>query len=290
MQKLTYINLHGDTLVFTSAPPYILEHVSGLGRPPIKVLTSRGVWQQGDTPERISLDARIVDLQFHIQGASRADLYAQREALMTALASPRVFDGEKQGRLIYENDHGSWWCYAIPEETNPEKRLQNWFLSAKLPFRCASPYWMTEDTHHATLQMGNGGLRLPFSFPIKLGTSSFSGTVINQGQVDAPLIIDIYGSGETPGIVNHTTGAQLTVSKPVALGETLRMNTDPNVLSVTLIAADGSQTPAHGYLSLDSALRAFVLRPGENQLEYLPSAPSTASRVQLAWQTRLEAV
>lgn len=290
MQKLTYINLHGDAIVFTSAPPYILEHVSGLSRPPIKVQTSRGVWQQGDTPERIVLDARIVDLQFHIQGASRADLYAQREALMAALASPRAFDGEKQGRLIYENDHGKWWCYAIPEETDPEKRFQNWFLSAKLPFRCASPYWKTMGTSSAMLEMGNGGFTLPFSFPIQLGSSNFSGTVVNHGQVDAPLVIQIYGSGETPSIVNRTTGAKLTVSRAVAPGEILRINTDPDVLSVTLIAADGSQTPAHGYLSMDSALRTFTLRPGENKMEYLPSAPNAASRVKMDWQTELEAI
>ena len=87
-----------------------------------------------------------------------------------------------------------------------------------------------------------------------------------------------------------STGARIAVSRPVAVGERLIIDTDPDVLSVVVRAADGTETPAHGYLSLDSSLTGFVLRPGPNNIEYLPSRPSLLSRVELQWSARLEGV
>ena len=49
MQKLIYINLTGDIIVFEGRPPYVLEKVKGLGKPKVKFNISRGVYQHGDT-------------------------------------------------------------------------------------------------------------------------------------------------------------------------------------------------------------------------------------------------
>jgi len=290
MQKLTYINLNGDSAVFGGEPPYILEHVKGLGKPAVKIAATRGAYQNGDTARSALLEPRFVDLTFHIQGESRADLYQKREALMGLLAFGRAFDGERQGRLLYQNDYGTWWIHAIPDGPDPEKRLQNWLLSSKLSFRCSDPYWNAMNARTLALFMSDLSFRLPFRFPIRFGSRRFSGSAVNDGQTDAPVRITIYGSGETPSIVNHSTGARLTVSRAIAAGETLRVNTDPEALSVIVRRADGNEEPAHGYLSLDTPLIGFTLRRGANDIEYLPSEPSKLSRVELSWNTRLEGV
>jgi hypothetical protein len=290
MQKLTYINLHGDAVTFGGAPPYILEHVKGLGKPAVKIASTRGVYQHGDTPRGALLEPRFVDFTFHIEGGSRADLYARREALMGLLALGRALDGERQGRLIYENDHGRWWIYATPDGPDPETRMQNWLLSSKLSFRCADPYWRWEAVSTLELFMSESSFRLPFRFPIRLGNRQFSGQAINAGHADAPVRITIRGSGEKPTLANHTTGAQITIARAVATDETLYIDTDPETLSVVVRDADGTETSAHGYLSLDTPLIGFALRRGINQIEYLPSQPSQLSRVQLSWDTRLEGV
>ena len=290
MQKLTYINLHGDSVTFGGEPPYILERVKGLGKPAVKIASTRGVYQHGDTTRAALLEPRFVDLSFHIRGESRADLYQKREALMGLLAYGRAFDGKYQGRLFYQNDYGTWWIHAIPDSLDPEARLQNWLLSSKLSFRCADPYWNTTEVRTLALFMRNSSFSLPFRFPIRLGSRRFSGLAVNAGQAEVPVRIAIVGSGETPTLVNHSTGARLTVSRPVATGETLRIDTAPETLSVMVRRADGSEEAAHGYLSLDTALLGFSLRRGENEIEYLPSEPSILSSVELSWNTRLEGV
>ena len=133
-------------------------------------------------------------------------------------------------------------------------------------------------------------LSLPFSFPIRLGNRGFYGVAFNGGQVAAPALIEIAGSGETPTLVNHTTGASLTVARAVAEGDLLAIDTDPEALSVTIHTAQGEQIPAHGYLTLDSSLTDFTLRPGVNELEYKPSTPSVDSLVRIRWTPRMEGV
>ncbi len=288
MQQLTYINLRGESIVFGGEGPYILEHAEGLGAPDVKFTTTRGVGQHGDTPRKALREPRFVTLTFHTQGRDRSDLYAQRLAAMGKLALPRAFDGERQGRLVYANDYGAWWCHAIPDGPDHTKRMQDWSLSTKLTLRCSSPYWRTMDASALTLEMGGASFALPFRFPIRFGRRRFTGEALNAGHVETPVRIEVAGSGEMPTLINRTTGARLAVSRAVATGETLLIDTDPDRLAVTLRAADGAETDAYGYLDISSALTGFTLQTGANALEYLPSAPSSSSRVTVSWETRLE--
>ena len=290
LQKLTYINLLGEAVTFGGEPPYVLEKVRGLGKPAYKLSAARGVYQHGETAYGFQLEPRYVELSFHVQGRSRADLYQQRKELMAALAIPNAFDGSRLARLIYQNDCGSWWIHAIPEGPDPDVRLQNWLLSARLTFRCPDPYWKTDSLGALTLAMNEATFKLPFAFPIRLGSRGFFGAAFNGGQVAAPPLIEIAGSGETPTLVNHTTGASITVARAVANGDLLVIDTDPEALSVVIRTAQGEQIPAHGYLGLDSSLAGFALCPGMNQLEYKPSAPSIASQVRIRWTPRMEGV
>jgi len=290
LQKLTYINLRGEAVEFGGGPPYVLEKVRGLGKPGYSLSAARGVYQHGETPYGLQLDPRYVELSFHIQGASRADLYQKREELMAALATPAAFDGSRTARLIYQNDHGTWWIHAIPEGPDPDARVQNWLLSAKLSFRCPDPYWKAEATAALTLCMRDGMFKLPFAFPIRLGSRGFYGTATNHGQVVASPRVEIAGTGETPTLLNHTTGASITVSRAVAHGDVLVIDTDPGALSVAIHTAQGEVIPAHGFLTLGSSLTGFSLRPGVNELEYKPSTPSIGSLVHIHWTPRMEGV
>ena len=290
LQKLTYINLLGQIVEFGGGPPYVLEKVRGLGKPGYKLPAARGVYQHGETPARFQLDARHVDLSFHIQGYSRADLYQKRRALMAALSMPAAFDGSRLARLVYQNDSGSWWTYAVPEGPDPNTRLQNWLLSAKLSFRCPDPYWKAHAPDALTLEMSGTSFKLPFAFPIRLGRRGFHGTANNCGQVPTPLRIEIAGAGETPKLVNHTTGAAIVVSRAIAHGDVMEIDTDPGALSVMIRTSQGEAVPAHGYLTPGSSLTDVTLRPGPNELEYSPSVPSFESLVHIRWMPRMEGV
>lgn len=293
MQRLEYVNLRGDKTVFGGEPPYVLEHVDGLGLAPMELISHRGVYQQGVSLQRLTREARVVECKFHVEGGeSRANMYQKRIALLAEL-SPQFALDEGTGtmaKLYYENDYGRWWTYAVPKELAYVNRLQNYMVSCPLDFSCPSPYWRGDDDHEVTLEMATGAFRLRFGFPITLGNRRFSATVYSDSQVDTPVNILIEGHGEMPTLANHTTGKSITVQRAVASGEFLEISTDEDNLYVNLLQADKQVIPAYGYLSLDSALSDFVLRPGDNRIEYIPSEASESSKVTVTWETRLEGV
>lgn len=143
----------------------------------------------------------------------------------------------------------------------------------------------------ALMAYSGSAFRFPMTFPVSFGNRKFSVTAVNTGQVDVPVAIEIYGSGEMPRLVNHTTGRSLQLSRLLAENEMLSINTDPNNLIVSVTNLEtGATESAFGYLTLDSALSVFTLRPGNNDLEYIPSFGGARSRVRVSWYGRMEGV
>lgn len=289
MQKITYINLRGEALEIGPSPPYILSALSGVEPTDVKMTSTRGAHQHGETTREILREPREVNVTASIQQAERAAMYETRMRAAALLALPACFDGESMGRLIYENDAGRWWAYAYPKTPlRGGKRILDNLLDMRVTFHCDSPYWSAMDEEYVALQMGAGAFKLPFSFPIRFGRQDFSRTARNAGAVDAPVRIEIEGTGEAPTLYNRTTGAKIAISRVIARGERLVIDTDPAKLSVTVIGINGERENAFGYLDSSLAITEFVLRPGENRIEYVPSVTSGESRVTLYWRTLYE--
>lgn len=292
MQKITYINLYHETIVFGWEEPLILAGVTGLSRSNGKLITSQGAYQNGQTIHRAQLEARKVQVTFNVYGcASREAMYRQRQRIEHILAYNRCVRDGRCGQLIYENDAGAWIVNAVPSTSIVYgKRFLNYLPNCRLTFETTSAYLKTRQASSAVLQIGSGGFSLPTRLPIRMGMRRFEGELRNEGAADAPVQITIDGTGETPKLVNHTTGAQIIVRQVIANGEKLVIDTEPDALSCVLIGADGETTDAFGYLDADTALSEFVLQPGTNRVEYIPSVASVGSKVTLQWHSMYEGV
>ena len=217
MQKLIYQNLRGERVVF-ALEPYVLASVRGLGMCGVDKATSRGSMQQGQTFTALRRDARTVDATISILARSRAELYALREALCGALSIDKAMDGEKRARLIYENDHGSWWTWAVPEGNVDWKgRACDAHVNIKLSFACESAFLYGIAPNAVTFQRRRSGFRLPMRMPLTLGSNRFSQTAQNRGHAYAPVTITILSDGEIPCLVNRSTGARLALVREFGL-------------------------------------------------------------------------
>lgn len=302
MQRIEYVNLKGERAVFEGGPPFVLEHVEGLGAAPLSVVEVRGAYQQGATFQRLSRGSRVVEATFHVQGDGRRSLYARRQRLLGLLSPQAAFDAESgaMGRLYYQNDYGTWWTYAVPELLSYVQRVHNFMVSCPLAFRCPSPFWVRVDPETGSewssvvMEMLSGDFTLPFSVSAEqgftLGSRQFTALANNLGQTDAPVLVEVDGTGEQPTLYNRTTGTQLSIGRTVPTGERLVISTAPEDLYVRLQQHSGESIDASGYLSLDSSLLDFVLAPGANALEYMPSTPSERSRIKVSWRTLVEGV
>ncbi|MDD3410638.1 MAG: phage tail family protein [Eubacteriales bacterium] len=290
MQKITYINLMNESLVFQGAP-YVLCKVSGLGMPDVDMETIRGAYQQGETVAAFRRGARHIDLTVHLMGSSRAELYALRTRALRILSPDRAVDGESRAVLIYENDSGRWQTGAIPENgLDAGSRVQNVQPNLKLSFRCESPYWYTPLESRAVIGETVSGLTLPFTLPISLGRGNYSEIVRNDGDVACPVEMWIEGRGEAPSLLNRRTGKRLTLMRPLTTGCTLHLCTDPARLRAVITDSDGVETSAFGLLSVDTPLADFTLLPGLNELVYLQGGSTAHSVIHVAWRAAFEGV
>lgn len=292
MQKVTYVNLYGEKIEFAGGPPLLLRSVSGFSRPDASIVRTQGAYQAGETFSRLQLPARSVEVAFDVPpAASREALYRERMRMERVLAGGRCLRDGETGLLLYENDAGKWQTGAVPDGTiTYGRRVQNALVGGKVRFLCPDAYLQDWNEQSAQMRMGHSGLVLPTTLPVSLGSRRFSASLVNGGTADAPVIVTIYGTGETPSLVNHTTGAVIAVEKPVASGERLVVDTDPRALSCVLHKADGTQEDAFGYLDASAAVSAFSLAPGVNEVEYAPGVASADSRVEISWRARYDGV
>ncbi len=292
MQKVTYTNAYGESLIFGQGFPFLFSSVSGLSRPDAEIVSVRGAWQAGVQMQRIQMTERNVQVQFDIlPHENREALYKRRMEAERILAGSRAMKDGKIGLLTYENDAGKWQTDAVPDGAIAYgTRFQNALPGCKVRFFCPNPYLLSAQEQTSRMHMGQDGLTLPAALPLRLGARKFSATLVNTGTANTPVRIVIYGTGESPRLVNHTTGAEIVVERAIANGERLIVDTDHRNLSCWLEKANGEKEDAFGYLSASAAMSAFMLVPGSNQVEYIPSRASLGSRVEIFWHSLYEGV
>lgn len=282
MQKLTYQNIRGHSIEFMHRP-YVLCTLRGIGFPDVDMTTATGAYQQGESILALRREPRNVKLTFHLMAASRENMYKHRTDLSGILSPALAFDGVNRAKIIYENDYGTWWTWAIPEKgLDWGERIQDNHIKITLNFACESPYWFG-DRNAAIFRATQGGFRLPFSMPIVLGSSTFEIRATNNGHAEATPTVTIYGSGDTPQLFNRTTGAVLGLTSPLPQGDILTIATDPSNLSATVQHPSGIVENAFGLLDPKASIAAFTLRAGENRLEYISDTDSRQTEIRIEW-------
>ena len=290
MQKLTYINLDNEQIVFQYAP-YVLTKVDGLGLTDMKTETLRGVYQQGDTVAGFNREARVIPVTFTLMCSTRSEMYEKRMELLRILSPDKAIRDDERATLIYENDYVRYMTYAVPVDgLASKKRVLNAQPSLKVNFRCESPFLYSINTSSVVFDYSGEGFSLPFSFPIDFGRRDYSKEANNVGHVSAPVVIEIKCEGELPRLLNQTTGKRITLVAAVPTGNTLVLNTDPARLDAKIIDDEGNETGAFGILSLDTPLAEFVLAPGINELVYEAGGASAQSEITIKWRNAYEGV
>jgi hypothetical protein len=293
MQLLTYHNLAGESVLFGAAPPFVLAHIDGTGNTSIERKTFRGANQDGQLTESVLRADRKVDITINIMTFGRSDMYRTRsDELCGALGAGKAFDRitGARARLEYQNDHGKWWTWAIPQGAPKfSKRAQNVHPDIKISFECDTPYWFSMDEKAAGFETSTITFRLPFRFPLRFGSRATEAVVMNSGHAPAPVRIEMHGEGEHPSIVNKTTGHRIALTSPLPAGAILRINTDPADLYVRM-EADGAVTNAYGLLDVTTPVSEFLLVPGSNMIGYEPGGASSRTGIALHWHDRFEGV
>lgn len=292
MQELRYINLAGESVTFGASPPYILAHIEGTQGTSIDRKTVRGARQHGAQTTMALRSDRKLSLTINLFTLGRSEMYREREALCSLLSASKAFDEDsgQRARVVYTNNLGSWWTWAMPTGAPAwADRVKDIHPALKLGFECDSPYWFSMEESKGGFDVATEGFHFPLRFPLRFSSRSLSAILVCAGHTPTPVMITVQGEGEKPALINRTTGKELRLTTPIQQGSTLRISTDEDDLYV-LLEKDGVQTNAYGLLDVTTPLSGFLLAPGENEIVYEAGGASAKTAITLRWHDRFEGV
>ena len=290
---LTWHAANGDTLVIAdpsqAVPEPMFRYLSsdGFGGTDNEIQTRRGAYQDGTTLQTVRLSPRTLMIRFLILAADRAGVEQKRRRIAAAF-NPRY----GPGTLVWTQEDGAQYalrCVALsgsPSFTPGRQAQGRVWQEVVVDLQAPDPCWF--DAAATTLPLAGltGGLVFPAFFPASFAAMGSTMIVVNEGDIAAPIRIEIPGPVLNPVVENLTTGEQIALTLDVLEGQTILIDTAYSNLLCRLQASNGTQTNAMQYLSSDSTFWQLV--PGENIVTF--SAPSGSVVVSIEYASRYTGV
>ena len=272
MEKITYTNENGESVVLSHRPPFLLSKIDGLGDVGAEVQMSRAPYQDGSTHIDTLLEPRYINMQISILSGNRVDVSAMRERLA------RVFNPKIPGTIVYENGRIRREIRAnsehVPKYPSDNRGLR--YQIALINLLCPNPYWLSIEKAEQLVTF-SGGLTFPLRLPTIFGnqdSSAKSRIILNDGDAPTPIEVTFEGPATSPiRIENETTGEFIEVNQSLLAGEKLWISTAFGRKRVEKITVDGARVNAFHYIYIDptgvnASSTFFQLQPGNNLLTY----------------------
>ena len=286
MRKRVVIeNRLGEKVEFGPFPPYVLVSID-LSGSEADIVRTQGYMQDGVTTGAVTMREMQYPLEFYIEGESLADVYGYRRHLNRIL-NPKL----KPFTLTITLPHGTFQnkitIESLPKyrvEDEQYKILQQGLLHINTP----DPYWKNEKDREIPLISWKPTFRFPFSFDptVKFGVKGEQKFVTNDGDVETPLHITIYGPCTTQVITNLTTMQSIKVEREVPAGWRLEIDTTYGHNTVELIKSDGTRINAYNWIAPGVRLNEFRLQIGLNILDYSANAGRESATVIIRFRER----
>lgn len=274
MAKLIYETSSGQ-LEFGSEAPLLVTKINGLGSVKTGIRTQKSPRQDGVTVTDMALEPRFVTIEGQIL---EPDKYRQQEIREQML---RIFRPKTEAKLTLER-YGTTRTITCVPEIAPEfpsamqSRIQSFFLSLV----CPDPYWQAEIESATEIVTWIGGLEFPLVFPTQFSTAGEKRiNVINAGDVEAPIRVEISAPATNPTLTHVGTGEFIRVKRELTGNDVLVVTTDFGNKRVEI---DGVSK----FNYIDQETTFFSLLPGDNILEYTSDDEQEKARVRISYKNR----
>lgn len=231
MEKITYTNTDGESIVLSEKQPYMLTGKEGFNSVENEIISQKGYEQDGETLVSQSLSVRNITLDGIVVGKTKSELLTYRREMI------RIFNPKIAGSLVYQNDNGTYQIDCIPEfpPTIQEQELKGIRVAKpyKIILKALDPYFTDKSEIDAEIPMAR--IEPMFSFPLEI-TKNFefarliAGDVIeiqNNGDVavGAVFTIDVNGPLVNPRLYNVITQDYFALKGTFMTGTKLRIST-----------------------------------------------------------------
>ncbi|MFE9276140.1 distal tail protein Dit [Paenibacillus glucanolyticus] len=188
MQRATFVNTRGESVVFGTFEPFVLESIEGTGAPPLDIKSTKSPYQDGSSFISAQFTDREISITGFIKSNRQQEMYELRRELVKVL-NPKL----GPGKLVYSNDARSYAISAIAEESPVfnDRHVANQMFS--INFVANDPYWRDENQTVQGLRFESGGMTFPLRLPTQFAFSAYRGTFTNSGDEATPVEIRYQG-------------------------------------------------------------------------------------------------
>lgn len=293
--RLEYFPANGGAeILFTTGPDaaYRLVSLDGIGPMELNPQSIKSPGQTGETAVDVIVPPRVVVVQSLIQAPTPAALWPLRAALSRALVIQPTRLGEEieTGRLrLTLPDSPPLELDVIPRSAAMPRGKSGIIGTADIEFFAAYPYWREADDSLLVFETSGGGFEWGLEFSLEMESNNVQQEVDNQGDVDAPTLIRIFGDCTVARLLNLTTGETIEITGQIEADEYVEIVTGFGEKAVTLV---NTVTDARISIMdrLNLALADFWhLRPGLNTVRFEADV-NVSGRAEFFWRQRYSGV
>lgn len=282
--QIAFDNPDGNSVTFSNNGPIRLHDIKGIGGIEADVHTSKAPSQDGATFLGSTLDQREISITF---GLFETDGNTMESLKRSAI---RAFN-QKNGLGTLKFDDGNGTTREIGaisdngvEFLNGNRNRSVGFQRCHVSLVCTDPFML--DATQIVESMSAVEMRFKFdlTFPTEMGLKGAKRNMINNGDVDAPVLISFTGDVTNPIVRNVTTGEFIKVNQTLSNGEILSINTAFGNKTVQITDANGNTKNAFNYIDLDTTFWNLVT--GNNVIEYDADIGRENAIVSVKWHDR----
>ncbi len=275
MYTLSVKNDREDVLPLTGNKNYTVYKIEGLNPPPVTVNHSVNSTTDGSTINSVRLANRNIVIYMAIEGnveANRINLY-------------KYFPLKKTVTLYFKNDTRDVYIEGTVELI--ECDLFSNKQVAQISIICPQPYFKDVEELISYFSDVSSLFEFPFSIAeegteISAITTSVRKSIINVGDIESGIIIDVYaiGSVVNPVIYDVLARTHIRLLFTMEANDRIVINTNVGKKSIKLIR-NGVESNILGYMLPDS--KWFTLKSGDNVFTY--DADNGTSNMQITFTT-----
>jgi hypothetical protein len=261
-----------------------IESFPLIGGESANMITTESWNQHGNTPLNALIDAFEGELVFIIKtGYMKPFQISSERRRITNICNP--LNGTVKMTVVL-ND-GSVYHRDITFSSAPlfpigfENRNRDW-QKVQLLFTANNPFWYSENEIMETFQGVEPLFSFPFTMsptnPIYLGSVIPSKIATNDGQVEAPIVIEIKGACVNPSIKNETT------QEFIAFKNLTMTANDVLLIDTTFGKKKVELNGVSVFYKLDFASTFFNLQIGDNIIDFRDGTGSTQTTISFKYR------
>lgn len=273
MYELKVKNNHGEVFNLSTSDSYTVYQINGLNPPKASVSMSTNATSDGSKINSVKLPKRNIVIYTTIN----------REIETNRIKLYSIFPIKREVTIYFTNDSRDVFINGVVESIECDffKKKQ----IAQISILCANPYFNDVDYLVSSFSDVSSLFEFPFiideaGIPISEITTNVRKSIINRGDVDTGVIIELFAVGTVvnPVVYKAYENSHMAFNYTMRAGDKVVINTNVGNKSIELIR-DGVATNFIGYMTPDSDW--LRLDTGDNVFTY--SARSGGANLQITF-------